>query len=161
MIAGWYGQAETCEQLQSMVYSEIERGNDMSQHTSSTSEHLVSRRTALAMLATLPDALLRKVQNGFSATVLEDFLPQCAASISACQHLLRGDGIATVEQTLPRYLPILEMVAQYPSRYQQPAASLAAQGCLLAATVVLHRTRIAKSEEYYRQAVLYSHLAAP
>jgi tetratricopeptide (TPR) repeat protein len=101
----------------------------------------------------VPTALLTHVQAGpLTVLLLEEFLSQCSASITACWHLLNGDGLATVEYVLPRYLPLLVALARQPSRYQQRAAYLAAQGSLLMDLVCYHRLRFHEALAYARQA---------
>ena len=68
----------------------------------------LTRRQALSTLAVLPLALLSPIPCLRSiAPHPEEFLPECAASITACWSLLNGDGLATVERTLPVFLPML------------------------------------------------------
>ncbi|MBV9690597.1 MAG: hypothetical protein JO202_12920 [Ktedonobacteraceae bacterium] len=135
-ITRWYGRAVFCDHLQGLLHQELERWTTMTQ---SNDELVMSRRTALATLAAMPLGLVPAILAGQrSPLVLEEFLPECAASISACWHLMMGDGLATVATQLPKYLPALEILAQQPSRYQKIAAKLTAQGYLLMSLVALH-----------------------
>jgi tetratricopeptide (TPR) repeat protein len=112
------------------------------------------RRTVLAGLAAVPTVLLTHVQAGpLTVLLLEEFLSQCSTSITACWHLLNGDGLATVEYVLPTYLPLLVALARQPSSYQQRAAYLAAQGYLLMSLVSYHRLRFRDELAYAKQAV--------
>ncbi len=117
--------------------------------------YTMSRRSALTALAVLPLAQLQAhQQHQKSAPSPEEFLPECAASVTACWRLLNdGNGLSTVEQTLPAYLPTLLAWAQQPSRYQQVAAYLGAQGSLLMDLVAYHRFRFQDSLTYTNQAV--------
>ncbi|HAT46908.1 MAG TPA: hypothetical protein DCS90_17550, partial [Ktedonobacter sp.] len=66
------------------------------------------RRDALVMIAGLPLSLLLKVQQEpMTALFADDFLAQCAASITACWHLMRGSQLSVVEEVLSSYLPML------------------------------------------------------
>lgn len=127
-------------------------------------EYQISRRVALATLATLPTALLATVQFGsFTGVVVEEFFAQCTASITACFHLLGENGLSIVEQVLPTYVPSLKGLAQYPSRYQSHAAYLAAQGCLLSGLLVTHHLPVPRNIQqrfaYCQEAIKYSKLS--
>ncbi len=120
-------------------------------------ELLITRRMALATLATLPTALLTKVQTGpLTPSIAEEFLMQAATSITTCWHLLRGDGLATVEYTLPKYVSLLTMLVKHASPYQQRAAYLASQGYLLLSLIALHRLRFAERVAQCQHAVTYA-----
>ncbi|MBV9707771.1 MAG: hypothetical protein JO125_10225, partial [Chloroflexi bacterium] len=115
---------------------------------------LLSRRMALATLVAMPLMLVPAILAGQrSPLVLEEFLPECTASISACWHLMMGDGLATVEYALPKYLPLLVALARQPSKYQSIAGYLAAQGSLLMDLVSFHRLRFRQALAYARQSV--------
>jgi tetratricopeptide (TPR) repeat protein len=119
-----------------------------------SSEMRGSRRTALAALAIISTTLLAQVQTGpLTAVLMEDFLTQCTASITACWHLLNGDGLVTVEYALPSYLPLLVTLARQSSPHQKTAAHLAAQGSLLMYLVSHHRLRFREELAYANQAV--------
>jgi DNA-binding SARP family transcriptional activator len=157
-VARWHGRALHCDQLQKLLNLELERWNAMTQ--SSDHDVLISRRTALASIAALPVAVSVAIVQGQRAPiVLETFLPECTASITACWHLMMGNGISTVAEQLPKYLPALEILAQQPSRYQKVAARLATQGCLLMGLVALHHSNLALREMYCRRAVTFSEIA--
>ncbi|MGH2480568.1 MAG: hypothetical protein ACRDHW_13010, partial [Ktedonobacteraceae bacterium] len=89
----------------------------------------------------------------------EEFLPQCAASLTACWHLLRGQEFLLVEKVLTRYLPTLADLAHQPSIRQQEAASLATQGYRIIGIVAQHQTKTAARDIYYQQAVQYAEIA--
>jgi tetratricopeptide (TPR) repeat protein len=119
-----------------------------------TSEYLITRRTALATLATLSTRLLTRVQGGpLSPIVVEEFLRESTTAITACWELLNANGLATVEYALPRYLPLLMNLAHQPSKYQQQAAYLASQGCLLMNFVTYHQFRFHELLAYATQSV--------
>ena len=157
-IARWHGRALHCDQLQKLLNLALERWNAMTQPFDH--DVLISRRTVLASIAALPVAVSFAILHGQRApVVLEAFLPECTASITACWHLMKGNGISTVAEQLPKYLPALEMLARQPSRYQKVAAQLAAQGCFLMGLVALHHSRFALREVYCRRAVNFSEIA--
>jgi len=155
LIASWQEQGVACADLQALLHAELERWNTMAQQPDgSVSDVLLARRAVLAALATVPATLLVKVQAGpLTALLLEEFLSQCSASITACWRLLNGDGLATITYALPKYLPLLVALARQPSRYQQTAVYLAAQGYLLMSLVSYHRLRFLDELAYAKQAV--------
>ena len=155
LIASWQAEGVSCQQLQALVHTELERWNTMAHQSDGNSrEVLMSRRTALAALAILSTALVAKVQTGpLTAVLMEDFLTQCTASITSCWHLLNGDGLVTVEYALPRYLLLLVALARQSSPYQKTAAHLAAQASLLMNLVSFHRLRFREALAYAKQAV--------
>jgi hypothetical protein len=70
---------------------------------------------ALATLAAMPLGLVPAILAGQRAPLLlGEFLPECTASLTACWHLMMGDGLATVATQLPKYLPALELLTQQP-----------------------------------------------
>ena len=155
LIESWQAQRVPYQQLQALVHTELERWNTMAhQSDGNSSEVLVPRRTALAALAMLSTTLVAKVQTGpLTAVLMEDFLTQCTASITSCWHLLNGDGLATVEYALAKYLPLLVALTRQSSPYQKTAAHLAAQGSLLMSLVSYHRLRFRDEQAYADQAV--------
>lgn len=123
-------------------------------------ESKLSRRDALVMIAGLPLALLvKKPLEPMATAFAEDFLAQCAASMTACWHLMRGNQLSVVDEVLQAYLPILETLAQQPSKYQSAAANLAAQGYRINGILALHRNNLREREVYCQQAVRYGELA--
>ncbi|MBV9691204.1 MAG: winged helix-turn-helix domain-containing protein [Ktedonobacteraceae bacterium] len=161
VLAGWQEQQLACSHVQALLHEQIERWNTMSDQAGKTSSDvLLGRRLALTTLATVSAALLTKVQAGpLTALLLEEFLAQCSASITACWHLLRGDGLSTVEYVLPKYLPVLTALIQQLPTYKQKSAYLAAQGYLLLGLVALHRLRFFERVACCKQAVEYAHVA--
>jgi DNA-binding SARP family transcriptional activator len=161
VLAGWQEQHLACSHVQALLHVQMERWNTMSdQAGEKSSDVLLGRRMALTTLATVSAALLTKVQTGLLTTLLlEEFLAQCTASITACWHLLNGDGLGTVEHALPKYLPLLVALARQSSPYQQTAAYLAGQGSLLMSLVSYHRLRFRPSLAYANQAVALAKLS--
>jgi DNA-binding SARP family transcriptional activator len=156
----WQGSALSCQQ-QALIHAEIEAWNTMTeQDQPPIPEYLLTRRMALATLATLSTSLLAKVQSGpLTTLIVEEFLTQCTSSLTACSHLLQGDGITTVESTLPRYLPPLIALTKSPSSFQQRAITLASQGCFLFSLVKLHRLQFQERVAYCKQSVEFSRVS--
>ncbi len=146
-----------CE-IQAMVNEEVSVLDEMLRQQPRRDEYLISRRQALMTLAALPTALLvqkfpiQLTQQGMGVDPT-DFLPPCAASITACWHLLKGDDLAAVVSLLPQYMPTLTALAVQPSPHQQAAAALAAQGNILHAIAAMHQLKVTERERYCREAV--------
>ncbi|HEU5375730.1 MAG TPA: BTAD domain-containing putative transcriptional regulator, partial [Ktedonobacteraceae bacterium] len=115
--------------------------------------YFLSRRSALLVIAALPKGLLGLLRHQKTIFIEEEFLPSCAASITACWYLLNGREFASVERALARYMPFLVSWAQQASPYQRTAAYLAAQACLLLGFIELHRLQFQQRIVYCREAV--------
>src|SRR5260370_23056384 len=125
--------------------------------------HALSLRQALTTVAALPLVLGTSSaisESGRSAAAATDFfLSRCAASLTACWHLLRGSDLSTVDHTLSSYLLALEGAARRQSRYQVGAARLASQAHRIAGIVALHRNQIQVRERHCKQALYYETVA--
>jgi tetratricopeptide (TPR) repeat protein len=145
--------------LQHSIDQEI-GGFDLMKQPIDGEESKLSRRDALVMIAGLPLALLVKRPSEPMATIFaEEFLAHCAASITACWHLMRGNQLSVVEEVLHTYLPTLEILAQQQLKYQNTAAKLAAQGYRINGILALHRNNLREREAYCQRAVQYGELA--
>jgi tetratricopeptide (TPR) repeat protein len=156
LVTRWRGRAMYCEELQAILDQELA----MSDLVHSVFEDFtLSRRKALLTLASLSAGLIASVrEEPTSLKLLEQFLPQCAASITACTHLMQSNEFFVVDKALKQYLPVLEAVAKQPSLYQQAAARLASQGRRFLAILAYHRLDINQKIEHYSKAVEYSRL---
>ena len=76
-----------------------------------------------------------------------------------CWLLLRVDGLPTVEQLLPTYVSRFASFSQRPSKYQQRAAKIVAQGYILQGLVSVLNSNTVDSERFCEQAVFYARLA--
>jgi hypothetical protein len=123
-------------ELQALLIRELEqKDNTMMQESS------MSRRKALRRLAALPVELysLRVAVPVLLSTLPEDFLPRCAAGITACWYLRKGKDLAFVFDTVSRYIPTLkEMATNGRGTQRTNAAELLAQCFLLKKTCVIH-----------------------
>ncbi len=155
LIQQWNKHASFCDTLQVTIDREIAMFENP-QGTSSAEVFTLSRRQALISLAALPTMLTALMQGQSFAVIPEEFLPQCAASITACWHLLRGQEFLLVEKILTRYLPTLADMSHQPFAHQSVAASLATQGYRLMGILALHRNNPHARTAYREQAV---HLA--
>ena len=159
VINYYIGRATSCDDLQQTIDQEIRAFARMKPQYS-TQDYTLSRRQALIAIAYLPLSLLiRFQQDHLPSTVVEEILPRCAASITACWHLSRGSEVAMIQQALSSYFPFIEMLAQTSSPYQHTAAALAAQSSMLRGIVALHHLDLQSREKYARQALHYSRVA--
>ena len=90
---------------------------------------------------------------------LEEFLPQCAASIIACWHLSGGDNLEAIESILNSYLPTLLLATKHAPFYREVAAKLVAQIYSLKAILAWHLEDLFKAESYCIEALSYSEVA--
>ncbi|HYU71627.1 MAG TPA: helix-turn-helix domain-containing protein [Ktedonobacteraceae bacterium] len=159
MINLWSGRALFCEELQIRVDREISMFDELKPQDGDEAFR-VSRRQAIVALAALPMAVLASApQSVTTALLIEEFLPRCTASITACWHLLKGSEFSVVEHMVSAYLPTLVQLAQQPSRYQKTAARLATQGYRLKGIVALHQNNLQARENYCQRALSYSEIA--
>ncbi len=146
-------RALQCREIQALVDRELKM-LDESISPGAQEEYRISRRQALITIAALPTTLLLwKPGSVAAAPDPAEFLPQCAASITACWHLLKGDGLGAVEQILPKFVPTLTDLALHPSAYQQEAGYLGAQANILQAILAMHQLNVVGRERYCRAAI--------
>lgn len=93
------------------------------------------------------------------ANLDENTLNQFHKLTEVCWHLTNGSELSIVEQILPTYLPRLIELAQQPSEYQQSAASIVAQGVLIASRLAGHRNDLNARQRYSEQAFLYGQIS--
>jgi DNA-binding SARP family transcriptional activator len=157
-ICCWAGRGDGYEILQANV-DRLVRSYDTMERHHTNSEAILSRRDVMTLIAGLPVLLLQESSDQLSTAQIEEFLAQCAASITICWQLMRGNNFHVVGQMLSKYLPMLETLAYQPSRYQKSAAKLAAQVRLLASLIGLHQNDLLKRELHCKQAVTLSRVA--
>jgi transcriptional regulator with XRE-family HTH domain/tetratricopeptide (TPR) repeat protein len=147
---------EACLELETVVGMEL---NTMPPH--SEIAYALSRRQFLITLASLPTArILAMLQDRYATAQIEQFLSQCAASLTACWHLMRGSDYALVEEHLSTYLTLLASLARNTSsKYQKLAASLATQGYRLKGILALHRNSARERDASFQEAVQYAEIA--
>jgi tetratricopeptide (TPR) repeat protein len=164
LVDGWQCPAHELTSLQEVLQQEIlmfdAAAPDGPQRV--RGPHALSRRQALVTLGTLPLAASGLVSASHAGTAAtgEFFLPRCAASLTACWHLLRGSDLLVVEQIVSSYLLALEAVAKQPSRYQQVAAGLASQAHRICGIIALHREQLRARAHHCEQALYYAGAAA-
>jgi len=93
------------------------------------------------------------------SNISKEALEQFARINEACWYITNGTEIAVIGRVLPAYLPQLSQVARTPSKHQDLAAHLTAQGYLLAGLVALDAMNTTAMERYSKLAVQYSQAA--
>ncbi len=159
-ICCWTGREDGYEVLQATIDHLIRSCDTMEQRDTTSSKAILSRRDVMTLLAGLPTFLLmHESLDQLNTVQIEEFLAQCAASITACWQLMSGNDFLAVGQVLSKYLPMLETLAYQPSRHQKSAAKLAAQARLLASLIGFHQNDLLQRELHCKQAVALSHVA--
>jgi DNA-binding SARP family transcriptional activator len=158
VVEQWKGHALHCDELQACLFPMLNALSER-QPGYSPDAHTYSRRQVLLGIASLALAMLASGRNTDRLSVFaEEFLPQCAAAIMACRHLMKGKDFSQAEPLLAQYLPALEALMKEHSPYQSVAAHLVLQSDLLASTLAFHRLNWAEREQYYTHGLCYSHL---
>ncbi|MBV9688157.1 MAG: helix-turn-helix transcriptional regulator [Ktedonobacteraceae bacterium] len=159
LIQQWYGMALFCNDLQARLDQEI-KGLVMLKLQYPFEEAPLSRHDFLVMLATLPTALLVETKQAHKVMVrVEEFLPQCAASITACWHLSGGSRLETIPPILDSFLPTLLSIVTHVPAYREVAADLVAQCYALKTLLAWHLEGLSQAETYCLQALNYSVVA--
>jgi len=159
LIQQWYGMAMFCNDLQNRLDQEVKKLDGLkSQYP--LEEYAISRRCFLVSIAALPTALLHSVQQEHKMTLeLEEFLPQCAASIVACWYLSGGSHLEVIEPILDSYLRPLLLILKHAPTYHHIAATLVAQIYSLKVILAWHLKSLNDAEAYCIQALNYSMIA--
>jgi transcriptional regulator with XRE-family HTH domain len=145
--------------LQRRLSQELEDHSMNEQFKQNHKDVDMARRAALQRLALFPihawglDAL-----NVAPRWTPEDILPHCAAGITACEDLSRGQGeeMSLAYGVLSTYLPPLKEIVEQVPGHRQEAAQLVAQALLIKATLSVHREGPKRAANYGKQAVIYS-----
>jgi hypothetical protein len=159
LVEKWYGMARFCSDLQDQLDRNIKRLDELkSQYALET--YVFSRRSFLTALAALPTALLASSKQTYSLILnLEELLPRCAASVTACWHLSGGSHLDTIAPIIDSYLPTLVAVMEHAPSYREVTATLVAQCYFLKTILAWHVEGLATAEAYCVQAMQYSEIA--
>ncbi len=122
-------------------------------------EQISARRQFLFALVALPLTLQSRSHDLRADRDIEEFLRLCSVSLSTCWHLMRGQGIAVLEEVVAQYVPTLMSLVRRPSPSQPLAARLATQAKFLQALLCMHRLDFAGRELHCLEAVQYSRLS--
>jgi DNA-binding SARP family transcriptional activator len=161
LIHQWYGMAAFCNELQDRLTREIKQLDQMKMQFP-LEEYMHSRCNVLATLAALPVSLIASArQKHKTILALEEFLPTCAAGITACWNLSGGSRsqLDVIVPLLDSYLPILLNICQYTSTYREVAADLVAQVYFLKAILSWHMEGLELAETYCIQGMRFSDIA--
>jgi tetratricopeptide (TPR) repeat protein len=123
----------------------------------------ISRRQTLMTIAALPSAFAANalsIDSRSFSSARESFLTHCAASITACWHLLRGSDLDVVDDMMSSYLLPLEGIARQSSKHQHAAAILVSQTHRVRGIIALHRNQINIREFHCKQAYRYAGVAS-
>ena len=112
----------------------------------------------LRAVETALDSPSQKQDRTMSSAEREEFLIQCAASVTACWYLMRGNQLAIIEQVLSTYLPSLHSLVQQ-SSHRKVAASLLTQVYRLYGILALHKKDLNVREIYCQKSVYYGGIA--
>ena len=119
----------------------------------------ISRRAALHRLVLFPIYAweLDKL-NATPRWKPEDILPHCAAGITACQQLAKGqaEDMSLAYGVLTTYLTPLKEIVEQSSPYRAEAARLVAHALRIKAVLSVHREGSKRAVNYGKQAVIYS-----
>lgn len=157
IIDNWRGPSVEVGSLQHLLHQEILMFDAMSPDDGDPA-YGVSRRQALITIAALPLTFSTGAL-GHAATV-DFFMSRCAASLTACWHLMKGSDLSAVDRMLSPYLLELERIAQQQSAYQDAAARLASQAHRISGIIALHRDQLRMREYHCKQAVRYAEFAS-
>jgi transcriptional regulator with XRE-family HTH domain len=150
--------------LQGRLHREIESYDDMNQQDHPNHPLDEGRRQTLRRLALLPLHLLGLgvlVEEAKRSWPAEEIMTHCAAGITACQHLAKGqhEDIVLASSALTAYLPALRKIVKETSLHRQQAARLAGQSLLLKATLAVHSEGPQPAADYAQQALSYAETA--
>jgi tetratricopeptide (TPR) repeat protein len=166
-VDSWAGTNPRIDSLQVLLHGEIAMFDAATPDNWNDERvtHGLARRQALITLAALPlsavaaDQLMATETRNLTAT-RQLFLSRCAASVTACWHLLRGSDLQTVREVLSGYLLPLEAIASEPSKYQSAAAALASQAHRISGILALHQDQLRIREYHCNRALYYATAAA-
>lgn len=153
-----------CARLQSRMSQELKDFDAMTQEQP-LEQHPdegmnMARRDALRRLALFPIRVLGlDVALGtIPVRAPEEVLMHCAAGITACEHLAKGqhEDLTLAFHVLSTYLPSLKEIVDEATKHRKEAAQLVAQALSLKAMLSLHREGPKRAISSAKQAVIYS-----
>ena len=157
VVGQWDRRSTSYDELQVKIAQQIRSYDDMTDHRSIENPE---RRKALRILASLPVGIYGLTVLGSTKTVhADEFLPSCAAGLTACWQLSKGSDLALVRDTVSSYLPTLTLLAKQPSHHQKAAAGLTAQCHMLMGLMSMHLDSLVTAKAHHSKAVTYSQLA--
>ncbi|MGB8347757.1 MAG: helix-turn-helix transcriptional regulator [Ktedonobacteraceae bacterium] len=154
----------TLLELQQRLHLEIESCDHMSEQNYLNHNTIADpgRRDALRRIALLPIQALGLGSLGTLATSFswpsEDILTHCAAGITACERLAKGqhEDLILASWVLSTYIPVLRPIVKESSSHRQEAARLAGQALHLKTTLAVGFEGLPQAARYAEQALIYS-----
>jgi transcriptional regulator with XRE-family HTH domain len=122
----------------------------------------LGRRDALRRLVLVPIQVMGLGVLGALGTTLtwasDDVLTHCAAGITACEHLAKGqhEDMTLASWALSIYLPALKTIAKESSLHRKEATRLAGQAFQLKTMLSCHRGGPKQAASYAEQGLVYS-----
>jgi transcriptional regulator with XRE-family HTH domain len=153
-----------CALLQYRISQELKDFDSMTHEQPPEQNHdeemNIARRDALHRLALFPIRVLGldvAMRGAVPIRAPEEVLTHCAAGITACEHLAKGqyDDMTLAFQVLTTYLPPLKEIVDQSSKYREEAAQLVGQALLIKAMLSVHREGPKRAISYGKQAMIY------
>jgi transcriptional regulator with XRE-family HTH domain/tetratricopeptide (TPR) repeat protein len=152
IITNWLLQNARYHGLQPVITLEIK--------DNSTMQDPMSRRDALRRLAGLPvEYCSLAVGIAVLRRPVEEILAYCAAGITACWHLRKGQDLVFAFDVVARYIPTLKEIVRSEPTQRKAAAELLVQCLLLQSALARNVTTITDAIGYAQQAERYSEAA--
>jgi tetratricopeptide (TPR) repeat protein len=167
VVDNWMGSIPRIDSLQALLHEEIVMFDAAAPDHREPDylTHALARRQVLITLAALPGAIVasNRIESAGArspAAAQEFFLSRCAASITACWHLLRGSDLQTVGDMISSYLLPLEAIAYESPKHQSAAATLASQAHRIAGILALHQDQLKVREYHCKRALHHATVAS-
>ncbi|GER87884.1 hypothetical protein KDW_20460 [Dictyobacter vulcani] len=129
------GEGQNMDQLRRQLMKEIIEG------------------AGVVLLSPLALPLLDMQQMPSSSVTIEDFLSQSDASIKACWHISKDNGLLIAEGILSSTIPALNKIINQPSKYQRIAAQIGTQANIIYASIAMHKLNFSARETYCLEAI--------
>jgi hypothetical protein len=146
--------------LQHQINQELEDGDSMTNEPKQNHDDVdITRRTAVRHLALLPIHVLGLDALGAAPSwAPEDVLTHCAAGITACEHLAKGqhEDMSFAYAVLTTYLIPLKAIVAESAIHRKEASRLVAQALDIKATLSIHREGPKRAASYGKQATVYA-----
>ncbi len=151
----WSRRNTNYDELQRLIMQKTEDNDTVNQENTPS----INRRDALRHLALLPLELCGLTALGLVLkSPVEEILTQCAAGITACLYLSKGqhEDMTLASSVISAYLPTLKTIVKDVPVYRKQAARLTAQSYLLKATLAVHSQGAKQAAQYGELAAIYS-----
>jgi transcriptional regulator with XRE-family HTH domain/tetratricopeptide (TPR) repeat protein len=164
LISDWLSyrkSTDTCAVLQYQLSLQLEGSMFMNEQQPQQNREGVdrARRDALRRMALVPIHVLGLgVLGAAPPRAPEEVLSHCAAGITACHYLAKGqhEDLALAFSVLSTYLSPLKRIVDESSLYRKEASRLVGQALNIQSVLSVHREGAKRAANYARQAVIYS-----